>query len=309
LRRFAEQLPYRTPPFWQGQLIALISTAAGAGLRFILDPVAHGHISIIVFYPFVLIASIWGGTLAGITALALGAGTASYFWLPAGDNVITLTAFTIICLFGVFMAHLFRALVQLHVDAEARAKLLTRELNHRANNLLGIVQSISAQTARNAASIQEHQILFTQRLTALARAEQLVSERGDAPPDVETFLKRVLEPFGAERFVVDGPASTAPHQIGPSCALLLHELSTNATKYGALSVPDGKVLIRWEQDAQTNQVRLDWRELDGPPVAPPARSGFGSRLLKSAFPPEQGAASVVFDPDGVKCTLYYSLAS
>jgi two-component sensor histidine kinase len=87
--------------------------------------------------------------------------------------------------------------------------------------------------------------------------------------------------------------------------LLLHELSTNATKYGSLSVPRGMVAIRWE--AEQNRVRLEWRELNGPPVAAPVRRGFGSRLLKTAFPAECGDASIAFDPDGVRCTVQFAL--
>jgi two-component sensor histidine kinase len=139
----------------------------------------------------------------------------------------------------------------------------------------------------------------------LGRAQQLVSDTPGESPDLRTFVLSIIEPFGPERCLLDGPTSSAPQHLGQSCALLLHELSTNATKYGALSAPDGKVEIKWR--AEGDGVRLEWREMKGPPVVTPTRSGFGSRLLRTAFPPEYGKASLVFDPAGVQCTVHLAL--
>lgn len=146
--------------------------------------------------------------------------------------------------------------------------------------------------------------MFTARLTALARAQQLVDENPDSPLDLLELLQYAIEPFGAERFLIEGPKVSVPHYLGSSCALLFHELGTNATKYGALSVPNGTVAINWK--TEKNRVLLDWRELGGPPVVMPARAGFGSRLLKTAFPAEFGTATIVFDPDGVRCTVDFT---
>ena len=312
LRRSARKIPYRSPPFWRGQLLALLCAAAGTGVRLLLQPLVHDLIPVIVFYPFVLVASIWGGTLSALTTLVLGAVIADYLWLPPKgsftlnlDSATTLIAFVVVCLFGIFMARLLRALVEVHVESEERAILFSHEIRHRANNLLGVVQAISAQTARGATSVADHQAVFSNRLQALARAQQLLSEHLDAPPDLRAFLLSVIEPFGAARFQIEGPTITVPLYLGSSCALLLHELCTNATKYGALSVPDGVVSIRWQ--TANDRVDLEWRELNGPPVAPPVRTGFGSRLLKTAFPAEYGNAAVAFEPDGVRCTLRFAL--
>jgi two-component sensor histidine kinase len=216
-----------------------------------------------------------------------------------------LIAFAIVCLFGIFVTRLLRALVEMHVESEERAILFSHEIRHRANNLLGVVQAISAQTARSATSVADHQAMFSNRLQALARAQELLSEQPEAPPDLRAFLLSVVEPFGIVRFQIEGPTIMVPLYLGPSCALLLHELCTNATKYGALSVPDGTVSIRWRNE--NNCVDLEWRELNGPMVAPPVRTGFGSRLLKTAFPSEYGSAAIAFEPEGVRCTLRFAL--
>ena len=305
LRRYALKIPYTPPPLWTGQLIALCCVTGGAGLRFLLDPIAQGRIPVVIFYPFVLSASIRGGTLAGLSTLIVGAAIADYFWLPPHGNTVTLATFSLVCPFVIFVARLFRALVDIHAEAEARANLLTHELNHRANNLFTIVQGISAQTARNAATIEEYRTSFESRLTALARAQRLESQYPDACAGLRMFLMNVIEPFGTNRFSIDGPASSIPERLCPSFALLLHELGTNATKYGALSVPQGMVDIRWDQE--TTSVRLVWREINGPPVTAPARTGIGTRLLRMAFPPELGSADIVFDPDGVQCTVAFAL--
>jgi two-component sensor histidine kinase len=221
------------------------------------------------------------------------------------ESAVTLIAFSVACIFVVVIAQMFRSLVQLHVEGEERAILLAHEIKHRANNLFGVVQAISAQTARNATFVADHQSIFMARLTALARARQLVSEDIASSPDLRAFLTHVLEPFEGGRFVLDGPPVPVPLYLGTSCALLLHELCTNATKYGALSVPDGLVSIIWA--VEMKYVRLTWKERNGPPVEPPVRTGFGTRLLKTAFPAEYGQATVAFDPDCVRCIIEYAL--
>ena len=302
LRGLANRIPRRAPPFWQGQLIALACVAAGTGFRASLAPVAQNHIPVVIFYPFVLIASIWGGGLAGITVWLLGAIVATELWLPADGRVITLVAFSMVCLFGVLLASLLRAVMELHAEGEARAVLLANELKHRGANLLTVVQAISAQSARNAKTVPEYQSAFEARLSALARAQHVVSQTPDSPPALKALVLHVIEPFGADRFAIQGPDHVLPREVAMPLALLLHELGTNATKYGALSVADGSVSVLWE--AEPGRVRLEWRESGGPKVSKPARAGFGSRLLKQAFAAEHGSASIDYHPDGLRCTAY-----
>lgn len=306
-RNIAKLIPYRDPPPLIALSIGAAAALAGAGLRLVLDPIAHGHIPVVVFYPFVLVASIWGGTASGITAWLLGSAIALRFWLPPSGNGVTLVAFSLVCLFGVGIVRLLRALVEIHTEGEQRAVLLAHEVNHRANNLLGIVQSISAQTARSAVSVADYQVSFETRLSALARAQTLLAENPQSPPDLRAFLLRLIGPFGPERFHLEGPACSLPQTMSTGCALLVHELSTNSTKYGALSVPQGSVSIEWT--AVPEQVRLNWREVGGPRVVEPTRTGFGSRLLRTAFPPDHGSVSVSFHPDGLQCAIEMRLLS
>jgi two-component sensor histidine kinase len=259
----------------------------------------------------VIVASAWGGTLSGVTTMALAAVLADYFWVPPGGSfkltvsaIIPLSAFTWFCGFAILMLSLFRALLEDRVDSEQRAVLLSHEMKHRASNLLGMAEAISAQTAQSASSVGGHHALFVSRLTALAQAQQLSIEEAATRPDLRQFLQQLLKPFGAERIVLDGPNVTVPADMATSFALLLHELATNATKHGSLSVPEGVVFINWQN--QGHRLRLEWQERNGPPVVPPTRTGFGSRLIRTAFPPEHGEAVILFNPDGVNCAISFA---
>lgn len=305
--RCARTIPYSRPRFWMGQLIALLSVAAAAGLRALVDPIVHGHIPVLTFFPFVLIASIWGGALSGLSAILLSAVVADVFWVSTIDKAITLTAFVLVCLFGLILARLLCAMVELHAEQEQRAKILAHEVKHRANNLLGVIQGVSAQTARNAKSVKEYHASLEGRVSALAAAQHLLASDGPSAGGLQCLLAHIVEPFGADRFVLEGPVVPVPDELGTSFALLLHELSTNAMKYGALSVSDGKVNIRWERAGE--DLRLTWREQGGPPVTAPARTGFGTRLLNSLFTPPHGQAALEFLPDGVECCVRLKLTN
>jgi two-component sensor histidine kinase len=311
VHRVARYIPRKSPPFWQGQLIALACVVSGALIRFMLQPVAQGAIPVVVFYPFILIASIWGGTYAGISTLVLADIVADYFWLPptgfalSGSSIITLAAFSFASTFAIALATVLRALIDVHIEGEERAALLAHETRHRALNMLGIVQAIATQTARNASTVADFESSFAMRLGALARVQHLISDNPDVPPNLGELLHRVIQPFGTDRFLIEGPAVLIAPHLASSCALLFHELGTNATKYGALSVPEGQVALTWVREV--NVVRLNWREFNGPPVSAPSRSGFGERLLRTAFPPTYGHAEIAYHPAGVRCAIEFVL--
>jgi two-component sensor histidine kinase len=140
---------------------------------------------------------------------------------------------------------------------------------------------------------------------ALAKAQNFVVANDEPAPNRRILLQAVIQPIGSERFVIGGEPVAVLWYLGNSLALLLHELSTKTTKYGALSNPDGKVLVNWK--VESNRVRLTWQEVGGPPVVPPGRSGFVSRLFNTAFPPKFGEASLIMHPDGFRCVISYKL--
>lgn len=194
--------------------------------------------------------------------------------------------------------------------AEADHKqLLINELNHRVKNTLAIVQSLSAQTLRTARPTVEAREDFDSRLMALAGAHVLMTEAEWRSVGVRELIDRTIAPFadGADgRFRLDGPTATLPPKSAVAFALAVHELCTNAAKYGALSAENGRISIDWlfADSPGGERLRLTWRESGGPPVAEPQRRGFGSRLLERGLAAElHGQVSLAFPRDGLICRI------
>lgn len=167
------------------------------------------------------------------------------------------------------------------VTAADRQKLMIDELNHRVKNTLATVQSIAVQTARSHADPKTFAEGFQARLLALSHTHDLLTRSHWEGADLRAILEHETEAHGPHRISLNG----APVALGAAAALSLgmifHELATNAAKYGALCVPDGRVLIDWGVADQTRpMLHLTWREIGGPAVTPPTRRGFGSRLIE-----------------------------
>jgi PAS domain S-box-containing protein len=200
--------------------------------------------------------------------------------------------------------------------ADEQRILLLNELNHRVKNTLVTVQSIAEQTLRAGrveVSVREN---LTERLQALAQAHDLLVTESWAGADLEAVVEKALAPHRHDElkvFSIDGPPlRLSPHQA-VSISLVLHELATNALKHGALSVPGGKVSVSWNLALDADGRRymsLLWSESGGPPVVPPASSGFGTRMISRTFSPQNGGrAHIDYAPDGLRCSLDLRLST
>ena len=183
---------------------------------------------------------------------------------------------------------------------------LINEIKHRVKNTLGTVQAMAAQTFRKAPP--EERNLFVGRIHALADAHDILTQRDWGNVSLSELVTRLLHPFvdiKQKRMSVEGPNT----EISPNRALLLsmvlHEMGTNAIKYGALSNDTGTVEVVWDivQAPDGRRLKLVWTEQGGPPVAPPDRKGFGSRMIEHAIRGEQGVSEFVFDPKGLVCRI------
>ncbi|AWN53776.1 PAS domain-containing protein [Methylobacterium sp. 17Sr1-1] len=197
--------------------------------------------------------------------------------------------------------------------AEEHLRLLVHELNHRVKNTLATVQSIAMQSLRGLDGPQAAgaKTAFEARLIALARVHDVLTRESWEGAELAEVVKDALAPLdgpGApSRFAVGGPALRLPPRIALSIAMALHELATNAVKYGALSVPAGKVALSWS--VADGCLSLRWQESGGPPVVPPTRTGFGSRLIERSLARElDGTVSLSFPREGVVCTIVAPLA-
>lgn len=172
--------------------------------------------------------------------------------------------------------------------AQQRQRLLVDELNHRVKNALATVQSIAAQTFRTAPDMASARSAFEARLSALAKAHSMLSDRKWENADLEGLLRQELAAYGGERLTVRGPRVTVNSKAAIALALVAHELTTNAVKHGALSRPEGAIAVSWRLGKDA--VRLQWQESGGPPVAQPTRKGFGSRLIGRVVEGELGGS-------------------
>ena len=201
------------------------------------------------------------------------------------------------------------------VQAEQHQRLLVDELNHRVKNMLTVVISLATQTLRRAGTLEEFSGVFLGRVHALTATYALLSRESWSHVQLREVVAEELRPFTAgdrTNIRVEGP----PVPLGPRGALALgmaiHELATNAAKYGALSVPDGDVAVTWsvESDGDDTHLVLDWIERNGPPVTPPAKRGFGSTLIERALGHDlHGHAQIMFLPDGVRANVRATLRS
>ncbi|MFT4253542.1 MAG: PAS domain-containing protein [Caulobacter sp.] len=190
--------------------------------------------------------------------------------------------------------------------AELHLRLLVNELNHRVKNSLATIQAIAGQTFHAARSLPAAQEAFTARIIALSEAHDVLTRENWEGADLLDVIDRLTALHGGDgRFVLDGPPVRLSPRPALSLSMALHELATNAVKYGALSRPGGQITLAWSVDyAATPRLTLRWTERGGPPVAPPTRRGFGSRLIERGLAAElSGEARIAFHPEGVECTI------
>jgi two-component sensor histidine kinase len=189
--------------------------------------------------------------------------------------------------------------------------LLIEELNHRVKNTLAILQAIAVQTFRSASKAEREK--FEGRLGALAEAHNLLSTEKWQGSELQDVVSRVLQPYllnNPERMRMFGPSVPLSPRLAVVLSMIVHEMATNAAKYGALSNDTGTIALDWEVITENarQKVRLVWTEAGGPPVTAPVRRGFGSRLIeRSARDQLGGEATIDFLPRGVVYTVTCAL--
>ncbi|MBL8774208.1 MAG: PAS domain-containing protein [Phenylobacterium sp.] len=190
--------------------------------------------------------------------------------------------------------------------AEERRSLLINELNHRVKNTLAAVQSIARQSLRSGRDPAEMSAAFTSRLVSLSAAHDILTREHWEGAAVREIVQVALAPFDEARIQASGAEVRLGARAAIALSMALHELATNAAKYGALSGDAGRVILGWRAHCEGEQARfeLEWREVGGPPVTPPRRRGFGWRLLSQGLRADlNGEAELHFDPEGVVCRI------
>jgi two-component sensor histidine kinase len=187
--------------------------------------------------------------------------------------------------------------------SEERQTLLINELNHRVKNTLAVIQSITHQTLSDGRTDHAVRDALESRIAALSAAHDVLTRESWSSASMREIIVRALQPFcSMDRCELSGPDVRLGPRTAVTMALAVHELATNATKYGALSAAAGRLSISWS--IQDDEFSFRWREQGGPPVLLPTRRGFGSRILERALATELGArAEMIFLPEGLNFSL------
>jgi two-component sensor histidine kinase len=241
-------------------------------------------------------------TLLGLLIM-LGAGLRAYnapygfaLFIPVTSVAMVLTA--------LWVASRQRDAEQIRLRYERHLQLVVAELNHRVKNTLSIVQSFAHQSLKSSTSPEAAGAAFEGRLTALASAHKVLTRENWDKVSLIELVANSLDAHNdtGTRFAVEGHDMAVSPKTAITLAMTLHELATNSTKYGALSKPDGYVRVSWGN--QDGRFRMEWKDIDGPPVRQPERTGFGTRMLTRALASELGGKALLrYEPDGVRYAI------
>ena len=210
---------------------------------------------------------------------------------------------------------LVQAGVEAHAhDVAARLQaVLIGELHHRVKNMLAIASAIASQSLRGAPSVEAAAKTIASRLAALGVSHDLLIRESWTGAGCRTIIENAILAFqtdGLKQFTITGDNIVVSSGPAVALSMVIHELSTNALKYGALSVPEGRVSITWEVDVEAERFKLAWRESGGPAVVEPKDRSFGSRFIEQALPGQlQGEARLIFEPTGLVCDVNIPISS
>jgi len=254
-----------------------------------------GHLPVVSY----LAAPVMTRTGDVIGGLFFGHDEAGVFSQDHEDLVMGIASHAAIAMDNARLHKAAQTEVEQRKKAEESKDLLLHEIKHRVKNTLGTVQAIASQTFRGAP--QEERDAFGARLRAMSEAHDLLTNQDWGMVTVRDIVTRAIAPFNPARFTVEGDGTALDSTRALLLAMAIHELGTNAVKYGALSNAEGRIAIQWHDG--DNRLVLHWRESGGPPTVPPTRKGFGTNLIQRAMAGQQGGAAFDYAPDGLKVRL------
>ena len=280
------------------------------GLGFLITEDAQ-HFT--TFYPAVLFAALVGGAGAGTFATLLSGIIARWAFMPphfaffpiTSEQIGSIIIYIIASLLLVWSADHYRRLTKRLADKEQSRqaeerfrKLAIEELAHRLKNKIATIQSVISYQLRESPQLRD---AIVGRLIALSATDDLILAAQGQGARLRAILSTELGPYKTSRVTIEGPAIFLEPKLATTMALVFHELSTNAAKYGALSVTTGRVNIFWS--LSDTHLKIEWRESGGPLVATPIHCGFGTRLLTRALEDFGGTVETIFETTGLICKL------
>ena len=288
----------RLPPRWEKKgwrySLAIGSFGIVFLLRYVLGSWFPGDRGFLLFLPAVFFTALYGGATAATLTAGLSGLAIWYVFLPPSFSIklspgalVTLASDAFVMAITIALIDWLRTVIEElrrekanYAALAERDKLLGREFRHRTKNLLAIVHGLTVRTLKEHTNVVDAQEALVGRLEALARADQSLVGRESSGTNLGYLVQSELAAF-AGRFLVDGPDVILDRKTAQDLSLALHELATNATKYGALSTSTGHVKITWTVCGNDPfALSFRWKEVGGPPVASPKRQGFGTALLQ-----------------------------
>jgi two-component sensor histidine kinase len=222
---------------------------------------------------------------------------------PPTPEQVNLVLYAIAFLAILCAAEAYGRLVRCLRAADKRHQFLMDELTHRVRNLVAISHSIVRQALPGQSDVAEK---INCRLTALVTTNDLLAKSEKGRADLRDLMTKEFAPYDATRFALRGVSTVVPANLAIVFGLIFHELTTNAAKYGALSRPAGRIAVAWAMAG--GRLTIDWTEIGGPPVVPPTRRGFGTKLLESGFRSLEAQVETDYQPAGLRCRISLPLS-
>jgi two-component sensor histidine kinase len=299
-----------TPGSTEAYAIAVACVAIAALVRGLLGLIDNDILPLTTFFPAVLIAALAGGTQAGILATTLGGIIARWAFMPPYYSFVPLTpgqsislvTYAVAALIIVWGADHYCTLATRLENEEELRKLAVEELAHRLKNKIATIQAVISSKLRDNPQLRGD---IQGLLQALSATDELVMKSQGRGANIQDIIETEVKPYDRSRIYRAGPAVFLPPSLAMTMGLVVHELTTNAAKYGALSTPLGRVAITWS--VSDGRLTVDWRESDGPKVSPSTVAGFGTRLLGRALDQFGGTIVRKFEQTGLVCKMSLNL--
>ncbi len=288
-----------------GFLFGIGCVLAVAGIRWLFGVWFGATLYFVAFFPAVIVAALFAGFWPGMVALALSIALGVAIFVPANlmsglpaSFLSNLAIYAGAGLSTVWLGHQFRCAVRELQAEQSRRELILREVEHRAHNMGALGAAIvqfSLKDNREAAD------LINKRMKALQATNDLITRAPNMEPDIESIVSRELAPYDAARCTMRGAPLTLPSDTARALGLIVHELTTNAVKYGGLSEKGGRIEIAWAQTG--GMLEIDWEEHGVRNIEAPTRSGFGTKLIDVTVKGLAGSVERKFEDDGLRCRI------
>jgi two-component sensor histidine kinase len=279
--------------------------AAAAAIRWFLGLTFGNTLQFVPFFPAVILTALFAGAWPAMLALTLSVLVAWFMFVtPYGFGALSsaqianVMVYVVSGAFVIWLGQLFRSVVRDLQAEQAQREMILDEVQHRARNMGAMGAAIVQFSLKDN---KEAAALINSRMRTLQATNDLITKSPDLQPDIETIIRQELAPYDIARCTLTGAPAPLPSNAARAVALVVHELITNAVKYGALSPSGGSLDLSWSM--QDGMLEIDWQEDGGPKISAPTRSGFGTKLIDATVASLNGSVEREFRQTGLRCRV------